>query len=71
MYAVFDGHGGREVAAFCEHHMPSELLTLARQSQEPLRNRTNTRCNHNKVGGPHYHYNWGYGVHINGPYMPL
>jgi len=34
MYAVFDGHGGREVAAFCEHHMPSELLTLARQSQD-------------------------------------
>ena len=33
MYAVFDGHGGREVAAFCEKHMPRELLTLAQQSQ--------------------------------------
>lgn len=34
MYAVFDGHGGREVAAFCEKHMPRELLTLAQQSQD-------------------------------------
>ena len=33
MYAVFDGHGGREVATFCEKHMPRELLTLAQQSQ--------------------------------------
>lgn len=26
MFAVFDGHGGKEVARFCEQHMPNVLL---------------------------------------------
>ncbi|CAK9027895.1 Protein phosphatase 2C homolog 2 (PP2C-2) [Durusdinium trenchii] len=34
MYGVFDGHGGREVAAFCQQHMPQEFLSLARHSQD-------------------------------------
>ena len=25
-FAVFDGHGGREVSAFCEQYMPAEVL---------------------------------------------
>lgn len=29
LFAVFDGHGGKEVAHFCESHMPSELRRLA------------------------------------------
>lgn len=34
MYGVFDGHGGREVAAFCQQHMPQEFLSLARLDVE-------------------------------------
>lgn len=30
MFAVFDGHGGREVAKFCELHMPEELQNLGK-----------------------------------------
>jgi len=36
MYAVFDGHGGKEVAEFCEQHMPAEFLHLAMQSRDIL-----------------------------------
>lgn len=31
-FAVFDGHGGQEVAEFCRLHMPSELRRLLRPS---------------------------------------
>lgn len=27
MFAVFDGHGGKEVAKFCARHMPAELVS--------------------------------------------
>lgn len=33
-YAVYDGHGGREVAAFCERHMPKELLHAAKRGPQ-------------------------------------
>eukprot|EP00439_Symbiodinium_sp_Y106_P001569 s7200_g1.t1 len=36
LYAVFDGHGGKEVAEFCEQHMPAEFLHLAMQSRDIL-----------------------------------
>eukprot|EP00440_Ansanella_granifera_P039301 gb/GFBE01042637.1/.p1 GENE.gb/GFBE01042637.1/~~gb/GFBE01042637.1/.p1 ORF type:complete len:399 (+),score=98.90 gb/GFBE01042637.1/:1-1197(+) len=35
MFAVFDGHGGKEVAKFCERHMPSELLSICEQTSDP------------------------------------
>lgn len=27
LFAVFDGHGGEQVAMFCEEHMPSMLMS--------------------------------------------
>eukprot|EP00288_Rhodomonas_lens_P008461 CAMPEP_0177718942 /NCGR_PEP_ID=MMETSP0484_2-20121128/15845_1 /TAXON_ID=354590 /ORGANISM="Rhodomonas lens, Strain RHODO" /LENGTH=193 /DNA_ID=CAMNT_0019231139 /DNA_START=129 /DNA_END=706 /DNA_ORIENTATION=- len=36
LFAVFDGHGGKEVAAFCAKHFPNELKAAMAQGEPKL-----------------------------------